>query len=174
MDQVAEEAGVAKGTLYLYFQSKEALYLGILSEGLETVSRTYQSTVDPGADAGERVRRAIAISIEFYDQHRDLLRLLATEEPRLAAARNRLIEGWRERGYNFFTSLIDEGTRQGVFGPGDSRLAALVILGAIRQVLLYYGAGRPVAELSDDLGQFVLRALTGSGAENRKAVHHAC
>ena len=39
MDRVAEAAGVAKGTLYLYFPSKEALYLGILSDGLETVSK---------------------------------------------------------------------------------------------------------------------------------------
>ena len=36
MDRVAEAAGVAKGTLYLYFPSKEALYLGILSDGLDT------------------------------------------------------------------------------------------------------------------------------------------
>ncbi len=40
MDRVAEAAGVAKGTLYLYFQSKDALYLGVLSDGLDTAYRT--------------------------------------------------------------------------------------------------------------------------------------
>src|SRR5580704_7196731 len=55
MDRVAETAGVAKGTLYLYFPSKEALYLGILSDGLETVSKRAQATVDPRQDVAERL-----------------------------------------------------------------------------------------------------------------------
>src|SRR5579863_7944274 len=120
MDRVAEAAGVAKGTLYLYFPSKEALYLGILSDGLETVSKRSQATNDNRRDVGDRLRRAIDVTIQFYDERRDLLRLIATEEPRLAEARNRLIQSWRERGFVFFTSLIEEGMKTGVFGPTDS------------------------------------------------------
>src|SRR5271165_4009560 len=63
----------------------------------------------------ERMRRSIAVMIEFYDQRRDFLQFYATEEPRLSEARNRIIEGSRERGANFFASLIEEGIRQGVF-----------------------------------------------------------
>src|SRR5271154_7301715 len=55
MDRVAEAAGVAKGTLYLYFPSKEALYLGILSDGLEPVSKRSQATNDPRRDVGDRL-----------------------------------------------------------------------------------------------------------------------
>src|SRR5262249_8479522 len=83
MDRVAEAAGVAKGTLYLYFPSKEALYLGILSDGLETVSKRYQANNDNRRDVADRLRRAIDVTIQFYDERRDLLRLIATEEPRL-------------------------------------------------------------------------------------------
>src|SRR5690348_13674543 len=163
MDRVAEAAGVAKGTLYLYFPSKEALYLGILSDGLESISKRYQATVDQRADIAERLRRAIDVSIQFYDERRDLLRLIATEEPRLAEARNRLIENWRERGFNFFTQLIEDGIRNRIFAPTDSRLATLAILGGIRSVLLYYGTQRPVSGLSQDLGHFMLQGLTARG-----------
>src|ERR1017187_921074 len=72
MDRVAEAAGVAKGTLYLYFPSKDALYLGILGDGLETVSKRYQATNDTRRDVADRLRRAIDISIQFYDERRDL------------------------------------------------------------------------------------------------------
>ena len=71
---------------------------------------------------------------------------IATEEPRLAEARNRIIEGSRERGFIFFTSLIEEGIRTGVFARVDPRAATLAIQGAIRSLLLYYGPSRPVAE----------------------------
>jgi TetR/AcrR family transcriptional repressor of mexJK operon len=169
MDRVAEAAGVAKGTLYLYFPSKEALYLGILSDGLETVSKRYQATNDTRRDVGERLRRAIDISIQFYDERRDLLRLIATEEPRLAEARNRLIQTWRERGFVFFTTLIEEGVRSGAFGQTDSRAATLAILGGIRSVLLYYGATRPAQSISEELGDFFLKGLVARAHHSHRA-----
>jgi len=171
MDRVAEAAGVAKGTLYLYFPSKEALYLGILSDGLETVSKRYQATNDNRQDVGARLRRAIDVTIQFYDERRDLLRLIATEEPRLADARNRLIENWRERGYVFYTTLIEEGMRTGVFGQTDSRAATLAILGGIRSVLLYYGATRPAQSISQELGDFYLKGLVLRGQGNHRTEH---
>src|SRR5713101_436090 len=108
MDRVAEAAGVAKGTLYLYFPSKDALYLGVLSDGLDTAYRTYQSSADPKLPVVERMRRSIAVTVEFYDQRRDFLQFFATEEPRLSEARNRIIDGSRYRVFTFFASLIEE------------------------------------------------------------------
>jgi AcrR family transcriptional regulator len=156
MDSVARQAGVAKGTLYLYFDSKEALYLGILSDGLEKAVQHH--AVDRQAEVAERLRAAIAASIHFYEGHRDFLQLLATEEPRMAAARNRLIEGFRQRGFDYFSSLIEEGMEQRIFRPTDSRMATFAILGAIRSVLLYY-RGREAPELSRDLSQMILEGL---------------
>src|SRR5262250_2981137 len=90
MDRVAEAAGVAKGTLYLYFQSKEDLYLGILTDGMESMVRDYQASVDANADVKVRLRHAVTMTVEFYDRRRDLLRLMMTEEPRMPEARNRI------------------------------------------------------------------------------------
>ena len=171
MDRVAGAAGVAKGTLYLYFPSKDALYLGILSDGLDTAYRTYQSSADPRLPVVERLRRSIAVMVEFYDQRRDFLQFFATEEPRLAEARNRIIEESRERGFNFFASLIEEGIRTGVFAQIDPRLATFTIQGAIRSLLLYYGTSRPVSELSRELGNLMLRSLGADPSQHFKPVH---
>ena len=171
MDRVAEAAGVAKGTLYLYFPSKDALYLGVLSDGLDTAYRTYQNSADPRLPVAERLRRSIEVMVEFYDQRRDFLQFFATVEPRLAEARNRIIEASRERGFNFCASLIEEGIRTGVFTRIDPRLATFTIQGAIRSLLLYYGAGRPVSELSRELGNLMLRSLGADPSQNFKPVH---
>jgi AcrR family transcriptional regulator len=171
MDRVAETAGVAKGTLYLYFPSKEALYLGILSDGLETISKRYQAKMDMRQDVATRLRNAIDVTIQFYDERRDLLRLIATEEPRLAEARNRLIQSWRERGYIFYTTLIEEGVKTGVFATTDSRLATLSILGGIRSVLLNYGSTRPAENISEELGDFFLKGLLSRAGSNHRGEH---
>src|SRR5271154_1053242 len=171
MDRVAVAAGVAKGTLYLYFPSKDALYLGVLSDGLDTAYRTYQASADPKLPVVERLRRSIGVMVEFYDKRRDFLQFYATEEPRLGEARNRIIEGSRERTFNFFASLIEEGIRIGVFTRVDPRLATFTIQGAIRSLLLYYGNSRPVAELSRELGNMMLRSLGADPAQTFRPVH---
>ena len=170
MDRVAEAAGVAKGTLYLYFQSKEDLYLGILTDGMESMARNYQASVDPQADVKVRLRRAITLTIEFYDQRRDLLRLMMTEEPRMPEARNRLREQWRDRWVRFFNSLIEEGVQSLAFRAVDARQATFAILGSIRSVMLFYGAQRPVDQISDELGEMVVRGLSQDGAANQRKV----
>ena len=171
MDRVAVAAGVAKGTLYLYFPSKDALYLGVLNDGLDTAYRSYMASADPKLPVVERMRRSIAVMVEFYDQRRDFLQFFAMEEPRLSEARNRIIEGSRERGFNFFASLIEEGIRIGVFTRVDPRLATLTIQGAIRSLLLYYGPSRPVSEISRELGNLMLRSLGADPAQISKPGH---
>ena len=42
MDEVAEEAELSKGTLYLYFKSKEDLYLGITERALTVLKQMFQ------------------------------------------------------------------------------------------------------------------------------------
>jgi AcrR family transcriptional regulator len=171
MDRVAEAAGVAKGTLYLYFPSKDALYLGVLSDGLDSAYRVQQNSADPKLALVERMRRSIAVTVEFYDQRRDFLRFYATEEPRLAEARNRIIEASRERNFNFFASLIEEGIRTSVFAPVDPRLATFTIQGSIRSLLLYYGSSRPVSEISREIGNLMLKALGANPAQSFRSAH---
>ncbi len=168
MDRVAQEAGVAKGTLYLYFPSKEELYLGILKNGFETVNRLYNESVEEGTDVRERVRRAIAIGIGFYSERRDLLRLFATEEPRMAEARDRILRDRREESIALYASLIEEGQRRGIFARCDPHLAALMILGAVRSVLLYYETDRDVEEIAHDLPDLLLRAISTRELETRE------
>lgn len=168
MDSVARLAAVAKGTLYLYFESKEALYLGILTDGFEKA--TQHNADDPQAQVAERLHHAIANSIEFYDSHRDFLQLLATEEPRIAAARSRVIQEFRQRGFDFFSSLIEEGMARGVFRRADPRVVTLTIIGAIRALLLYYDQPHDGAELSQELSRMVLEGLT-AGTRNHRRAH---
>ena len=170
VDTIAAEIGISKRTLYNHFPSKDALYLGILSDGLDGAYRVQQSSADPKLPLVERMRRSIAVTVEFYDQRRDFLRFFATEEPRLAEARNRIIEAARERNFNFFASLIEEGIRGRVFSPVDPRLATFAIQGSIRQLLLFYGPSRPVSELSRELGNLMLTAL-GANSPNYKPMN---
>jgi AcrR family transcriptional regulator len=74
MEQVAASAGVSRGTLYLYFPSKETLYLAILANGLDETFSAYNLTVRSKDDILDRLRGAIMVALRYYDTQRDLLR----------------------------------------------------------------------------------------------------
>ncbi|MBW2499202.1 MAG: TetR/AcrR family transcriptional regulator [Deltaproteobacteria bacterium] len=65
LDEIAEKAGVAKGTLYRYFESKADLYVAVLARNSESFSDQMEAAAADGDSAVERLR-SIA---RFYFQH---------------------------------------------------------------------------------------------------------
>jgi AcrR family transcriptional regulator len=79
MDEIAREAGVAKGTLYLYYPSKQDIYWAALRRGaLELAAQTAEA-VAAAAGAEEKVRAFIAARLRYFEQHRDLFRIVDSE-----------------------------------------------------------------------------------------------
>ena len=154
MEQVASLAGVAKGTLYLYYPSKDALYLGILRNGLDATFGDYDSMLRSTEDVRERLRKILFVALRYYDEQRDLLRLLVTHEPHLAEQRRALIKASRERMIEIIISLIRQGLSEGLFRPVNPRLAAIAIQGAVSGISLYYKvpeSGTSITEQLDEL-----------------------
>lgn len=78
--EVAEAAGVAKGTLFLYFPTKEALFLALLDEGLASwFARLEERLAEGGGRWGaERVARAVTDTLRGEEVLERLLPLLNT------------------------------------------------------------------------------------------------
>lgn len=72
LDQVAKEAGVAKGTLFLYYRSKEELVLAVFSAMAETLGRTLASVSASGLPPEELLRKTVRALLEHFDKKRDI------------------------------------------------------------------------------------------------------
>src|SRR4051812_19578692 len=77
VDAIASRAEVAKGTVYLYFATKETIVAHLLLEGLDTLSDYLATAYDKGAnqDGEARLRRLAAAYFEFYQNETDYFRL---------------------------------------------------------------------------------------------------
>lgn len=76
MDDVAEEAELSKGTLYLYFKSKEDLYLAITKRGLEILTNMFEKAIKKfklGIDKIQAIGKAYC---EFSKKHPDYFHAL--------------------------------------------------------------------------------------------------
>jgi AcrR family transcriptional regulator len=76
MDDIASAAEVAKGTLYLYFSSKEDLWLSLISKGLAMLEERFRATVREANGTVDAVTRIGTAYIEFAREHTNMFRLL--------------------------------------------------------------------------------------------------
>lgn len=79
MERVASELGVAKGTLYLYFKSKEELFLACVDFGMRELQAAVQRGAEGKTDPFERISEAIRAYLLFFEQHPEQVELLIQE-----------------------------------------------------------------------------------------------
>lgn len=72
---IAEAAGLAKGTVYLYFRTKEAIFADLLLEGWRGILDDIATIFGTGEDDGEKVAAFVARFCAYLDRHPELLRL---------------------------------------------------------------------------------------------------
>jgi TetR/AcrR family transcriptional regulator len=75
MDEIAHQAEVSKGTLYLYFKGKDELYLTTALRGLGMLVSLFEEAVSSGGTGLERVERLLRAHARFALENRDLFRI---------------------------------------------------------------------------------------------------
>jgi AcrR family transcriptional regulator len=76
VEDLAREAGVGKGTVYLYFADRDSLLGAALEDSLEEVERWIDERVVDREGGPERARRIALAYLEFFRRHRDTTKLL--------------------------------------------------------------------------------------------------
>lgn len=87
MDEIAVEAGVAKGTIYLYYRSKQAMYDAAFSAALDDLIAVTDARVQAAATPRDAVAAFVDARVRYFEDHPDHFRLYLTEVSRLMADR---------------------------------------------------------------------------------------
>ena len=75
MDQIAERAELAKGTIYIYFKSKEELYYSLLAKGLDVLIELLEGMLNRSPSPGEFFRETARAFIVYYRDYTDYFRI---------------------------------------------------------------------------------------------------
>jgi TetR/AcrR family transcriptional regulator len=75
MDEVAEAAELSKGTLYLYYRSKEELYLGVTLRGMEVLYQLIKRAVSTGEDPIRLLQNMGEAYYRFFRDYRQYFRM---------------------------------------------------------------------------------------------------
>jgi AcrR family transcriptional regulator len=131
MDDIAEAAGLAKGTLYLYFSSKRDLFMATLRDGVVELHERVRREIEAAQTTAERVRAFMASRLRYCADNRDFFRIYYTEfaslQVRSANAQPEFQDLYDEQAA-LLTRVLDRGLRSGELrGPLDTTKTAHLI-----------------------------------------------
>ena len=118
IDDVAEEAGVSKGTVYLYFDSKEQLFEGMVKSKMSPMLNNVASlAIDPDQSATDRLKQHLRF---FYTKvldtaRRQLMRQIMSEGPNFPHLAEFYHANVLSRGQAMINSIIQQGIETGEF-----------------------------------------------------------
>jgi AcrR family transcriptional regulator len=130
MDDIATAAGIAKGTLYLYFGSKEEIYAAAIQAGVAQMHSLVAEKLLNVGGVRERLSVAIGVRMKFWGEQQALYQLLLTVG-REARHRRQTAELMRS-GQRSFLAIIEDGVKAGELPPGEYCNISWAILDLVR------------------------------------------
>ena len=166
MDDLAQEVGIGKGTIYLHFSSKEEVALSHIDRIIERLKQRLSAIAESDATPAIRLRLMLLTRVLFrFDsvQHytQSMNDLLAALRPSLLARRERYFTEEAE----LFAGVLREGKKLKVFSCDDPRATAETLLFATNSLLPYslstreLGAREDIKEKVTHIADLLLEGL---------------
>ena len=132
---IAREAGVADGTVYLYFKSKEEILHSIFDRSVDEALASAREQIELITDPRDKLRRIALLHLERLGADRDLAVVFQVE----LRGSTKFMEEFSAAGFAEYLALIrttfEEGQRAGVFrGDLNSNVVAKIVFGALDEM----------------------------------------
>ncbi|OGK08057.1 MAG: hypothetical protein A2Y63_03870 [Candidatus Riflebacteria bacterium RBG_13_59_9] len=173
VDDIAQRAGVAKGTVYLYFKSKEDVFVEMVVQKANETLMAVRSEVAQKSGTWEKLRTAIRIHFANIVEHmpnvlidEGMLRLTASQKKKLLKAKFAHVKFYEEMIAEHFAA----SGREPPFSPLAGALALTAgILGYVLQRQLFSGYMPDPGEYLQTYETVLHAALVGGAIKNEKA-----
>jgi AcrR family transcriptional regulator len=171
MERIAQAASVAKGTLYLYFKSKESLLVEVLERGFAELQEVSRARTLRARGTTAKLRELACSFLEHSALHQDFYRALL-ESPELGpygvsevSRRFRLLI---DAYIAYVGSIVERGTRAGELRTVDPARAARFLVEVLRGVVADRMRESDPPAIGDDVDAVLDFFFHGVGAGERK------
>ena len=156
MQEIAQAAGVGKSTLYDYFPTKDDVLLFIFEEELETLQRQAEEIASEAIPLQEKLVKILEAQLEFLLKNKNFFTEISMQGMQLGQTAQQRIMKKRYGYQDLLRGILEQGVREGIFRPVNTRLAARTLI-SIMEVLIYTTrpTGTPREMLSDALDMFL-------------------
>lgn len=142
VSEIAKAAGVADGTIYLYFKNKDDVLITIFEEGIQELLAILREVAASDEPFERRVSRIIELQLGLLEAERDLAEVITVNLRQSSSLLKQYATPLFMEYIDVIAGLIREGQKQGAFRKDlNPRVVARSLFGALDAILLTWALG---------------------------------
>ena len=172
VDEIAERVGLSKGTLYLYFENKENLFLSIIWERMKSLMDRIKKTVTDDKPYIDRLRCFIHTYLSFFVDHQAFFKIIESEKVRMSTDEHYKLHRYGKQVFVDFFKVVVEivrvGQEEGVLRAGNSENGARFLVGMLNSFTFQRVIFDISSDLDEDVDFLVDAFLNGIGSKESR------
>ncbi len=169
ISDIARDAGVADGTVYLYFQGKDDLLTSIFQETMEQFLLAGRKIVAEVDDPAARIRTLVDLHLSILGADRDLAAVFQIELRSGRKAMSLLSQDKLVEYFDLLASSVEEGQSRELFRTDvRPKMVARILWGAVDEVVTHWVLAEKPSDLTlagSTALSIILRGLGGGEAK---------
>ncbi len=167
LDEVAEKAEISKGTIYLYFDSKEDLFFSVIENKYQDYFQELSQELDSAGSLEDLVQRLIRFQLKHSQNHSHFFQIMMSEQ-----GKNRqCAQDQLERGFVFKTKQVNDVVTKAMdrflknsTSSFSAQTLALSITGTINAHVMSWlisGKNGNIVDAENEILQLILSGIRG-------------
>jgi len=162
MERVAQETGIAKGTVYLHYHDKQELLDAVKESALTPMMTSVDEVFRSEGPPEQKLRSLVSRYFAYFDEHRDLFRVLIYEREVIRVQGSRYQSDRYRHMVQEAARIINDGIRSGVFRQVDAHNVAAMFIESMYALMnqrLRSDKPAPVEEDANLIGDLFIHGL---------------
>jgi AcrR family transcriptional regulator len=172
IQDIADEIGILKGSLYYYIRSKEDLLYEIIQGVHEDALANVERLDGLEGDALQKIRAFMVAHLTFMAENLVQMGVFFHDFRSLSDERRKEVIAARDLYDRRLRSLIQQGKREGLIGPRvDPKLAALAAMGSMNWLYQWYrpGGRQGIAQIASGFADLIVDGLAAGAPKKTSA-----
>jgi TetR/AcrR family fatty acid metabolism transcriptional regulator len=170
--QIAKEAGVADGTIYLYFKNKDDIMVHFFGFKAKQVFDRFHAEVARGADSVEKLRNLVRVHLSEFQRDPDMAVVYHVETHQISRLAEDQIRAMGKMYHDIISDIVEEGQQEGLLRR-DLYLSLVkrLILGAVDETIgawLHSGRSYDLISMADPLADLFIKGIGAPARESEK------
>jgi len=166
LEEIAQRAGMAKATIYLYYRNKDDLFLHVVEELVNLVMAATAQEATTAKPPLEKLSSMVRAKVEFYERERAFFRIYLSEKQGQEVApktpHKKAIREMYLQGVETLAGVLQEGIDTGVLRPMESQRFAFFLQEMMSTVLGQRLQGQTQTSVEEDAKQLLDLFLYGA------------
>jgi TetR/AcrR family fatty acid metabolism transcriptional regulator len=142
VSEIAKAAGVADGTIYLYFESKDDVLVSIFEDRITKLLEVLRAEILAGKDVDDRLQRIVQLQLGLLEGQRDLAEVITVNLRQSSRLLKQYATPLFVQYLDLLAGVIAEGQREGSLRKdAHPRILARALWGALDGVALTWALG---------------------------------